>query len=118
MREQYGHIFLYLFMGMGISIITLGLAALLRFRNPDPKRGITYECGMEPVGSTDIRFNIRFYMYALVFVIFDVEVLYLFPWAVSVSSLGMVALVEMGIFLAVLFLGLVYAWQKGALRWE
>jgi len=77
-----------------------------------------YECGMEAVGTTAVQTNIRFYTYALLFVIFDVEALYLFPWAVVVRSTGAVALVEMAIFLGVLAAGLAYAWKMGALQWE
>ncbi len=85
---------------------------------PDPLKDTTYECGMEAVGSTEIKTNIRFYVFALIFVIFDVETLFVYPWAVTVREIGPVAIIEMLIFLAVLFLGLVYAWGKGALTWD
>lgn len=118
MLEQYGHIFLYTILGITFTVVTLGISSLLRTRTNDPKKLTSYECGMEPVGSTDVRFNIRFYSYALLFVLFDVEAVYLFPWAVTVRSLGVVAFLEMAVFLGILFLGLIYAWKKGTLQWE
>lgn len=93
-------------------------ADLVRPSVPDPIKDTTYECGMEAVGSTEIKTNIRFYVFALLFVIFDVETLFVYPWAVTVREIGPVAIIEMLIFLAVLFLGLVYAWRKGALTWD
>lgn len=78
----------------------------------------SYECGMPPVGSTEAKINIRFYLFALLFVLFEVEVLYVFPWAVNARQLGAFALLEMLIFLGILFIGLLYAWNKGALQWE
>lgn len=118
MLEQYGHIFLYVILGIVFGAITLTISFLLRPQSNDPKKLVSYECGMEPVGGTDVRINIRFYLYALIFVIFDVEVVFLYPWAVQVRTLGTLALAEMALFLSVLFLGLVYAWKKGALQWE
>ncbi|MBI4678269.1 MAG: NADH-quinone oxidoreductase subunit A [Elusimicrobia bacterium] len=77
-----------------------------------------YECGMPTVGTTQVKLNIRFYVFALLFLVFDVETLFVFPWAVVCRELGRVALAEMAVFLAILFLGLIYAWRKGALEWE
>ena len=84
----------------------------------DTFKHTAYECGMEAVGTTTVQTNIRFYTYALLFVIFDVEALYLFPWAVVVRSMGGTALFEMAIFLGILSAGLAYAWKMGALQWE
>ncbi|MEN9279034.1 MAG: photosynthetic/respiratory NAD(P)H-quinone oxidoreductase subunit C, partial [Thermostichus sp. DG_1_5_bins_95] len=81
-------------------------------------RRSTYESGMEPVGQAWIQFNIRYYMFALVFVIFDVETVFLYPWAVAFHRLGLLAFVEALIFIAILVVGLVYAWRKGALEWS
>ena len=91
---------------------------LLRPQVADSIKETTYECGMPAVGGTEVRTNVRFYVYALLFVIFDVETLFVYPWAVTARDLGPMALLEMIVFLAVLFLGLVYAWRKGALTWE
>ncbi len=78
----------------------------------------TYESGCEPIGGAWIQFNIRYYMFALAFVIFDVETVFLYPWAVAFSQLGLLAFIEAIIFIAILVLGLVYAWRKGALEWS
>ena len=77
----------------------------------------TYECGLETVGETWVQFRVQYYIYALVFVIFDIETVFLYPWAVAYNKLGLFALVEMFIFLAILAGGLIYAWRKGALEW-
>jgi NADH-quinone oxidoreductase subunit A len=91
---------------------------LLRPRVEDPRKRTTYECGMTPTGTSRVKLNIRFYVFALLFVLFDVEVFFVYPWAVTARDSGPAALLEMMIFLGVLFAGLVYAWGKGALRWD
>jgi NAD(P)H-quinone oxidoreductase subunit 3 len=97
-----------------------GLAAsyLIAPRRRGVERRLTYESGMEPIGGAWIQFNIRYYMFALVFVIFDVETVFLYPWAVAFNQLGLLAFVEALIFIAILVVGLVYAWRKGALEWS
>lgn len=92
-------------------------ARLIRPANPYPAKSINYECAEETIGTSWIRFNNRFYIFALIFVIFDVEVVFLFPWAVAFNKLGLYALVEMVIFIMILFYGLYYAWKKGVLKW-
>lgn len=102
------------------AAVSLLAAALLRERRSQEKAGglsSTYECGMPPVGDSWIQFNVRYYLIALLFVIFDVEAIFLFPWAVVFRELGVIAFLEMGVFLGVLILGLAYAWRKGALEW-
>ena len=94
----------------------LGLARLLRTPNPQDEKYITYEAGSDPVSGFG-QSNIRYYVYALLFVMFDVEAVFIFPWAVRLESLGTFALVEMVVFVVILALGLVYAWRKGVLRW-
>ena len=93
------------------------LAKLLSPKKPSPIKNATYECGLEVTGNSWIQFRVQYYLYALIFVIFDVETVFLFPWAVSYSVLGWFALAEMFIFVGLLVLGLVYAWRKGALEW-
>jgi NADH-quinone oxidoreductase subunit A len=90
---------------------------LLSPKKPNPIKNSVYECGVETVGETWVQFKIQYYIYALVFVIFDVETVFLYPWAVAYNQLGLFALVEMGIFLVILLSGLFYAWRKGALEW-
>jgi NADH:ubiquinone oxidoreductase subunit 3 (subunit A) len=94
------------------------LAWLLRPAKPNPIKSSTYECGVETQGDAWVQFKVQYYIYALVFVIFDIEVIFLFPWAVAFNKLGLFAFVEMLIFLAILVVGLAYAWGKGVLEWK
>jgi len=115
---SYGTVLILFTLAVFFAGGTLLAAFLVRPRVKDAVKRTAYECGMEAVGGTTVQTNIRFYTYALLFVIFDVEALYLFPWAVVVRSMGAVALAEMAIFLGILAAGLVYAWKMGALQWE
>ncbi len=101
-----------------VPILALSASKLLRPASGGAERRTTYESGMEPIGGAWIQFNIRYYMFALVFVIFDVETVFLFPWAVAFSKLGLLAFIEVLIFIAILVIALVYAWRKGALEWS
>jgi NADH-quinone oxidoreductase subunit A len=94
----------------------LGVGRLIRPNRPQPEKYITYEAGSDPIGGWG-QSNIRYYVYALLFVMFDVEAVFIFPWAVQLESLGWFAVIEMIVFVVVLALGLVYAWRKGVLRW-
>ncbi|PCI40459.1 MAG: NADH-quinone oxidoreductase subunit A [Elusimicrobia bacterium] len=118
MMIDYVTIYAFLVVGLGFAAVSLIAAQLLRPDVPDEVKEATYECGMPAIGTTEVKTNIRFYVFALLFVIFDVETLFVFPWAVTVKEIGSVALIEMFIFLTILFLGLVYAWAKGALEWD
>ncbi|MEW6154801.1 MAG: NADH-quinone oxidoreductase subunit A [Actinomycetota bacterium] len=95
----------------------LGLGRLLRPVRPQPQKGINYESGVDPVGTGWSQSQIRYYVFALLFVMFDVEAVFIFPWATRLEVMGLFGLVEMGIFIVILALGLVYAWRKGVLRW-
>jgi NADH-quinone oxidoreductase subunit A len=117
MTIQYFQVFVFCVIGVAFGVALLAIAPLVRARSR--RRDLSpYECGMEAVGSAWVSPNIRFYVFALLFVIFDVEALFVFPWAVRFKSLGWAGYVEVMIFVAVLFLGLIYAWKQGALRWE
>ena len=118
MTGAYATIYVFALIGVAFAAVTLGAAWLLRPRVAYARKLSTYECGIPAVGTTEVKLNIRFYVFALLFVIFDVETLYVFPWAVTARQIGPLAVAEMGIFLAILFLGLAYAWAKGALQWE
>ena len=118
MMPDYALIFAFALVAVAFAAVSLGASALLRPSLPDAVKQSTYECGIEAVGTTEVKTNIRFYLFALLFVIFDVEALFVLPWAVTVRELGPVAVVEMLVFLVILFLGLVYAWGKGALAWD
>nr|WP_306220422.1 NADH-quinone oxidoreductase subunit A [Cohnella sp. WQ 127256] len=105
-------------MGIVFPIFVLWLGSLLRPNKPTEEKATTYESGNEPVGDSQIRFNVRYYLYALMFVVFDVETVFLYPWAVAYNQLGLFALVEMFIFAGLLLIGLVYAWRKKVLKWN
>jgi NADH-quinone oxidoreductase subunit A len=97
--------------------LLLGISALIRPNNPTRQKLVTYESGVDPSGSGFLQSNIRYYVFALLFVIFDVEAVFIFPWALGLETYDVFGLVEMVIFIALLALGLVYAWRKGVLRW-
>ena len=101
------------------GVVTSLLFGRLRLRpdNPDPIKNDTYECGVETVGPSWIQFNFRYYYFALLFVIFDVEVIFLLPWAVYFRQLGLFGLIEMALFILILVVGFLYAWKKEALEW-
>ena len=110
-------VLVFVLTGVALLAVTLLLSRLLQPRDPHPAKLTTYECGEEPVGPAWIQFNIRFYVMALVFVIFDVEVVFLFPWAVVFQKLGWFAFVEMMVFLAILLVGLAYVWRNRDIEW-
>jgi NADH-quinone oxidoreductase subunit A len=107
-----------LILSAGFAGLTLGLAWLLSPRRPDRTKDAPYECGVDPVGDARLRHSIRFYVVAMLFIIFDLETVFLYPWAVSYRKLGLFGLVEMLVFLAILMVGYVYAWRRGALNWS
>ncbi|MCX5794707.1 MAG: NADH-quinone oxidoreductase subunit A [Elusimicrobia bacterium] len=118
MLSPYVVIFLFVAAGVAFGAGALIAAKLLRPSLPYARKLTTYECGIKPTGSSEVKLNIRFYVFALLFVVFDVEILYVYPWAVTVKEVGPLALAEMAVFLAILFIGLIFAWRKGALVWE
>jgi NAD(P)H-quinone oxidoreductase subunit 3 len=101
-----------------VPVLAIGTSYIVAPKRKGVERRLTYESGMEPIGGAWIQFNIRYYMFALIFVIFDVETVFLYPWAVAFSQLGLLAFVEALIFIAILVVALVYAWRKGALEWS
>lgn len=117
MIDDYAIIGVFLLIGIGFVLVTFFIARLLRPHRPSKTKAQIYECGEPTMGSSWIQYNVGYYIFALIFVIFDVEVVFLFPWAVAFKKLGLFALIEMFVFLAILIFGLVYAWRKGALRW-
>jgi len=116
---QYGNILLFVLFGAGFAVFNLlVLSPLLRFKSNDERQKIAYECGMEPIGTPYVPMDIEFYVFALLFVIFDIEALYLYPWAIIFRDLGWDGFASMLVFIGVLFFGLIYTWRRGALRWE
>jgi NADH-quinone oxidoreductase subunit A len=114
---NYTFIGIFVIIAILFPIIALALAFIIRPKKPNPVKSSTYECGLETIGETWVQFRVQYYIYALVFVIFDIETVFLLPWAVAYHILEPFALVEMFIFLAILVGGLIYAWRKGALEW-
>lgn len=102
---------------IGMVGVMLGIARILRPTRPTTQKLIAYESGVDPVGGDWAQSQIRYYVFAVLFVIFDVEAVFIFPWAIRLEEYGLFGLVEMGIFIAILALGLGYAWRKGVLRW-
>ncbi len=119
MMYTNNYVIVAIFLGLGILLpmVALTVGKWLRPSKPVDEKYTTYESGNEPVGEGQIRFNIRYYLFALMFVIFDVETVFLYPWAVAFNQLGLFALVEMCIFVALLAIGLIYAWKKKVLQW-
>ncbi len=105
-------------LGMIVAAAMLALSMFVGPKNPSKVKGAPFECGNESLGTTRQRFSVRFYLVALLFIIFDVEVVFLYPWAVLYKDLGLFGLVEMMVFMAILGVGLAYVWRKGALEWE
>ncbi len=108
----------FLLISAAVPALALVTNKLLSPKSEPGERELTYESGMEPIGGAWIQFNIRYYMFALVFVIFDVETVFLYPWAVAFHKLGLLAFIEALIFISILIVALAYAWRKGALEWS
>ncbi|MBI4354043.1 MAG: NADH-quinone oxidoreductase subunit A [Candidatus Omnitrophica bacterium] len=122
MPQRYAY--QYLFVGLltvaaiVMAVLPLVLARFLAPKKPGVSKTASYECGLESVGDPWVQFRVQYYLYALLFVIFDVEIIFIYPWALVWKSLGWVAFVEMAVFLGILAVGLAYAWRKGVLEWE
>jgi len=122
-QADFATVLIFILFGIFFGLLALSIARLLRPSHPTPEKLTTYECGELPRGSSWVRFNVRFYLVALFFIVFDVEVIFLFPWAVvfrqflGVSGLGALVFWEMVLFLAILVVGLAYVWGKGDLDW-
>jgi NADH-quinone oxidoreductase subunit A len=118
MLTEFGKVLLFFIIGIGLVGAAILSAMLVRPSKPNKIKQSTYECGEEPIGSPWVKFNLRFYIIALIFLIFEVEVVFLFPWALIFKSLGWFAFIEMIIFVVVLLVGLAYVWVKGDLEWD
>ena len=114
---NFANVLIFLFVGSVFVALNLAVSRLLHTKLFMEEKFIPYECGEDPIGDTRIKFNTRFYVIALIFLIFDVEVVFLFPWAVVFRGIGLLAFVEMLIFIVVLLVGLAYVWAKGDLEW-
>ncbi len=117
MLTNFGVVLVILILATLFVAFSLFLSRLLRPRVPDAVKESTYECGEELLGPSWVQFNVRFYIIALIFIVFDVEVVVMFPWAVVFKELGLLAFVEMMVFIGVLLVGFIYAWKAGCLDW-
>jgi NADH-quinone oxidoreductase subunit A len=118
MTNSYLPILVILLISAFIGLAIIVLSTLLARRNPTPIKLMPYECGMDPIGSARRRFSVRFFVMGMLFIVFDIELIFLFPWATIYDQLKMFGFAEMFVFVVVLLLGLVYVWKKGALEWE
>jgi NADH-quinone oxidoreductase subunit A len=116
--SQYFPILVFLVIAGGISVAMVAASLVLARQNPNSEKLSPYECGFEPFEDARIRFDVRYYLVAILFIIFDLEVAFLFPWAVSLGDIGVFGFWSMVVFLAVLTVGFIYEWKKGALEWE
>ena len=118
MLTEFGKVLLFLIIGALFVAGGMIAAWILRPRRPYPGKLAPYECGEDPIGDAWVRFNVRFYVIALIFLVFDVEVVFLFPWALVYRNLGLFGFLEMAVFLGILFVGFAYVWVKGDLDWD
>ena len=116
--KDYLPIILFLIIALGLSSVFVILNFILSPKNPDPEKLSAYECGFEPFQDSRMEFDVRFYLVAILFIIFDLEIAFLFPWAISLGNLGALGFWSMMIFLGILTIGFIYEWKKGALEWE
>jgi len=117
MRE-YIPVLLFLLVAIGFAAGTIGLSSIIVPRRRNSVKMSSYECGVEPVGDARERFSVKFYLVAVLFILFDIEVVFLYPWAVSFNQLGLYGLIEMVLFIVILFVGYVYLLKKRALEWD
>ena len=116
--KDYLSIIIFLFIAIGLSVSFIALNFIFSPKNPDPEKLSAYECGFEPFDDSRMEFDVRFYLVAILFIIFDLEIAFLFPWAISLGNIGLLGFCSMMIFLFILTVGFVYEWKKGALDWE
>ena len=116
--KDYLPIILFLIIALGLSCAFILLNFILSPKHPDPEKLSAYECGFEAFDDSRMEFDVRFYLVAILFIIFDLEIAFLFPWAISLSGIGALGFWSMMIFLGVLTIGFIYEWKKGALEWE
>ena len=115
---DYLPILIFLGIAFGLSIVIVVASQVIARQNPDPEKVSPYECGFEPFGDARAKFDVRYYLVAILFIIFDLEVAFLFPWAVSLGKIGVFGFWSMVLFLGILTVGFIYEWKKGALEWE
>ncbi|HSP01664.1 MAG TPA: NADH-quinone oxidoreductase subunit A [Thioalkalivibrio sp.] len=118
MLENYLPILIFIGVGLLVGVVPLALGMVIGPHRPDSAKNSSYECGFEAFEDSRMKFDVRFYLVAILFIIFDLEIAFLFPWAVALDSIGLFGLLAMGLFLGILVIGFIYEWKKGALEWE
>ncbi|MEC9375077.1 MAG: NADH-quinone oxidoreductase subunit A [Pseudomonadota bacterium] len=118
MVQNYLPALIFLFISIAICLVLLSLGFALSRGSKDKEKLSSYECGFEPFENSRMKFDVRYYLVAILFIIFDLEIAFLFPWAVSLNEIGLFGVLAMGFFLFVLVVGFIYEWKKGALEWD
>jgi len=118
MLSEYFPILLFIIVGVAVGVAPMVLGKLLAPNRPDPEKLSPYECGFEAFEDARMKFDVRYYLVAILFILFDLEIAFLFPWAVVLNEIGLAGFLAMMLFLAILVVGFVYEWMKGALEWE
>ena len=118
MLAEYWPILLFIGVAAGLGVVLLAVGLLAGPRRPEADKLSPYECGFEAFEDARMRFDVRYYLVAILFIVFDLEIAFLFPWAVALSKIGVFGLIAMAIFLAILVVGFIYEWKKGALDWD
>jgi len=116
--DQYLPVLLFIFVGIGVGVVPQVIGYVLGPNRPDAQKNSPYECGFEAFEDARMKFDVRYYLVAILFILFDLEIAFLFPWAVVVNEIGMPGFLAMMLFLGILIVGFVYEWMKGALEWE
>ena len=118
MLAEYFPILLFILVGLAVGVVPMLLGKLLGPNRPDPEKLSPYECGFEAFEDARMKFDVRYYLVAILFILFDLEIAFLFPWAAVINDIGFAGFISMMVFLAILTVGFVYEWMKGALEWE
>ena len=118
MLNNYIPVLIFIVIGLGLGTVMIFMGSMLGPHRPDSDKQSPYECGFEAFEDSRMKFDVRYYLVAILFIIFDLEIAFLFPWAVALEEIGMFGFVAMAIFLLILVIGFVYEWKKGALEWE
>jgi NADH-quinone oxidoreductase subunit A len=118
MLAEYFPVLLFILVGIAIGVVPMVLGKLLAPNRPDPEKLSPYECGFEAFEDARMKFDVRYYLVAILFILFDLEIAFLFPWATVINDIGFAGFLSMMVFLGILVVGFVYEWMKGALEWE
>ena len=118
MLQNYLPILVFIGVGLVVAVVMIALGFILGTRKPDSEKLSPYECGFEAFEDSRMKFDVRFYLVAILFIIFDLEIAFLFPWAIVLDDIGIVGFLSMAVFLGILVIGFIYEWKKGAVEWE